>query len=121
MAHTTLSNYLKNIEIVETMADHYKFKCVFVWQPTVMAGDKPLTREEEGLRVSEEKANPGSEQLFRATYQLARQITRPDFFYLGDVFGDRQETIYADFSHPGPSGNQLVATRMFEVLQQQGH
>jgi hypothetical protein len=116
MAQRTLRNYLSNVDVVETLASHYHFRCAFFWHPSVRAGSKPLTSFEERLRLREEQKFPDSEAVFRATYEAIRDLKRPDLYYLGDVFKDHSESLYIEANHVGPEGNRLIAQQIFRLL-----
>jgi hypothetical protein len=121
MARQTFVNYQKNIDLMETLADHYGFHCIFVWQPVLVAGMKPLSAEEKRMvRRVEEQLRPGTGSLLTATYDLAKEIHRPDFLYLGDLFADTSETVFLDFSHVRPEGNRVIANRIFEFAKERG-
>jgi len=120
MARITLTNYLKNMEIVQVLARGYGFRYAFFWHPTLLAGQKPLTAEEESLRRVEEKRHPSFVPVCRATYDLFRTTNHPNLYYLGDIFNDHKESLYENFSHTGPEGNRLIAARIFEILHQPG-
>ena len=119
MARQTFVNYQKNIDLMATLATHYGFHCLFVWQPVLVAGNKPLSAEEKRMaeRV-EQRLRPGTKSLLSATYDLAKEIHRPDFLYLGDLFAHTSSTVFLDFSHVRPEGNQRIADRIFEVAKQ---
>jgi hypothetical protein len=116
MAQKTLHNYLNNVDVVETLASHYHFRCAFFWHPSVRDGGKPLTSDEDRLRIREEQRFPGSEAVLRATYAAIRALKRPDLYYLGDIFKDHPESLYIEANHLGPEGNQLIAQQIFRVV-----
>jgi len=121
MAQRTLLNYQKNMDVVETLAHHYGIQCLFVWQPVLLTGSKPLSGEEKMMvRRVETQLRPGSTAVMRATYDLVKGIQRTDFLYLGDVFAGSEKTMFVDYSHPGPDGNRIIARRIFEFASQRG-
>jgi lysophospholipase L1-like esterase len=121
MAQRTLLNYQKNMDVVETLAHHFGIQCLFVWQPVLLTGSKPLSSEEKPMvqRV-ETQLRPGSTALLRATYELVKGIQRPDFLYLGDVFAGSDKTMFVDYSHPGPDGNRVIAQKIFDFASKRG-
>jgi hypothetical protein len=116
MAAVTYGNYAKNIRLANLLAKEYGFHCVFFWQPTLLDGQKPLTADEIRLRQSELNDHPGSDAVVRATYNLFETYQGANFFDLADIFDKDPEARFIDFSHLGPSGNQIVADKMFGVL-----
>jgi len=116
MAATTYSNYLKNVRLINLLAQSYGFRCAFFWQPTLLAGNKPLTADEIRLRQSELSDHPGSDAVVQATYNLFENYRNGNFFDLVNVFDKDPEARFIDFSHTGPAGNQIIADRMFAAV-----
>jgi lysophospholipase L1-like esterase len=119
-ALTTKSNYLANIHLVEGLGRTFGFRSLFVWQPTLLSGRKPLTQEEEQERRAQEKKLAGSERLCQTTYRAFDDIRDPDFVNFADLLRDHRETLFADYSHLGPQGNQLVAEKIYQEIQARG-
>ncbi len=120
MAKTTVDNYLKNLEMVDALASHYGFHSFYFWQPTVRAGKKSLTANEDEMRRGEEALQPGSEIVFRATYDLIAQVHRSNLIDLSDMFADHPEPLFVETNHLGPEGNDLVARRIFQTILESG-
>jgi len=120
MARTTVDNYFKNLEMVDLLASHYGFRPFYFWQPTVRVGRKKLTPNEDQMRQDEEASQPGSEIVFRATYDLIARTPRNHLYDLTDIFADHGETVFVETNHTGPEGNALVAKRMFDTITANG-
>jgi len=119
MSAGTTDNYQKNIDIVEALSQHYGMRCLFVWQPVLLVGNKPRSQEEQAIvRTAESELHPGTRQLIQATYQRAKAISRSDFLYLGDVFSDEARTMFVDFRHASPEGNRVIAERIFKFVEE---
>jgi len=116
MAEITYNNYLKNIRLVDLLAQGFGFRCAFFWQPTLLAGHKPLTADEIGLRKAELSNHPSGDAVFQATYSLFEHYQNENFFDLANIFDKDPDERFLDFSHIGPAGNQIVADKMFAVL-----
>jgi hypothetical protein len=54
--------------------------------------------------------------MYQAVYKRGREIKRPDFYYLGDILDDQKSSLYVGISHLKPEGNQIVADRLFNIL-----
>ncbi|HXN73222.1 MAG TPA: SGNH/GDSL hydrolase family protein [Candidatus Acidoferrales bacterium] len=116
MAQSTYQNYVKNIWLADLLAKEYGFHCVFFWQPTLLAGHKPLTKDEMRLRQSEVNDHPGGDAVMQAAYNLFDNYRNDNFFDLADAFDKDPDARFVDFSHLGPVGNQIIADKMFAVL-----
>lgn len=113
------ARYLRNIEIVDALAERYGFRYAFFWQPMILAEEKLLTAEERRI-VEISSVHPDLTQLTQRTYRLMKETRHSHFSYLGDVFRQVPRTVYLDWVHVDPDANRLVARRMFEWLRQQG-
>lgn len=116
MADITYDNYLKNIRLADLLAQSYGFRCAFFWQPTLLAGHKPLTPDEIRLRQSELSDHPGGDSVVQTTYNLFENYRKEDFFDLANIFDKNTDALFVDFSHTGPAGNQIIADKMFSDL-----
>lgn len=112
--------YLKNMELVDALAQQYGFKFAFFWQPVLLVGHKQLSAEEQATLQDTLSAFGGIQAVFKEMYGQVHQVDRPGFFDIADVLDNRQDTIYVDYAHLVPEGNRLVAERMYEVLHAHG-
>jgi hypothetical protein len=67
----------------------------------------------------EYKKFPDLGLMYQAAYKKARELNRPDLLYLGDLLDDQKASLYVGISHLKPAGNQIVADRLFEILERQ--
>jgi hypothetical protein len=116
MAKVTYDNYMKNMRLAGLLAQAYGFRCVFFWQPTLLAGHKPLTADEVRLRQMELDSHPGADAVVQTTYKLFENYRDDKFFDMASIFDEDAEARFIDFSHTGPPGNQIIADKMFAVL-----
>jgi hypothetical protein len=117
LSAAVVENYLQNIDIVNLLAKQYGFRAIFAWYPNMPVGHKALTPYEQQVLNMEYQKFPGLDQMYQATYQRGREINRPDFHYLGDLLDDQKDSLYVGISHLKPAGNQIVADRLFDILQ----
>lgn len=117
LSAAVVENYLQNIDIVNLLAKQYGFRAIFAWYPNMPVGHKALTPYEQQVLNMEYQKFPGLEQMYQATYQRGRKINRPDFHYLGDLLDDQKDSLYVGISHLKPEGNQIVAGRLFDILE----
>lgn len=117
LSAAVVENYLQNIDIINLLAKQYGFRAIFAWYPNMPVGHKTLTPYEQQVLNMEYQKFPGIDHMYQATYQRAREINRPDFYYLGDLLDDQKDSLYVGISHLKPEGNQIVADRLFDILQ----
>jgi hypothetical protein len=117
LSSAVVENYLQNIDIINLLAKQYGFRAIFAWYPNMAVGHKELTPYEQQVLNMEYQKFPGLDQIYQATYQRGRAINRPDFYYLGDLLDDQKDSLYVGISHLKPEGNQIVADRLFDILQ----
>lgn len=112
LAEDVVVTYRGNIEIVKALSEHYHFKYLFYWQPTIF--QKVHLTEYE--RVERAKMY-NVEQFVQRTYETilqSRLAERREYFFhdLSLVFADVREPVYLDWCHIGESGNEIIAKRM---------
>jgi hypothetical protein len=116
-ARSVVENHAENMHLVDALASYYGFRDLFLWYPTSLVGQKPLTAPERQEVRALAEANPGLDLLSRETYRMCQATKMANFIYLGDILDKHPERLYIDSSHLTPEGNGLVAQRLFEVLQ----
>jgi hypothetical protein len=119
MSAAVVQNYVQNMEIVDLLAKQYGFRAIFAWYPNLAVGDKELTPYEQQVLNMEYKKFPDLGLMYQAAYKKARELNRPDLLYLGDLLDDQKASLYVGISHLKPAGNQIVADRLFEILERQ--
>jgi hypothetical protein len=113
-------SYLRNLSVVQALANEYGFQYAFFWQPVIFAGHKPLTEEEERIRHFFSSGIYETDVQYREMADLLRSGVQPHLFDISDVFDGHRETLYVDYVHVAPEGNRLIALRMYKVLQHAG-
>jgi lysophospholipase L1-like esterase len=120
-AQATIVNYEANLRLVRILAVAYGFKAYFFWQPVLAYGAKRLVQFEKGLKDLSDKDLGGQVQsAMAAVYRTAefRSAHSGDFVFLGHVFDEIDEPLYADIFHLGPRGNEIIAHTIARQLQQ---
>ena len=64
---------------------------------------------------------PGMGEMYQAVYKRARELNPPGLIYLGDLLDDQKASLYVGISHLKPEGNQIVADRLFDILEHQSN
>ena len=112
-----VENYSQNMDIVNLLARQYHFRPVFAWYPNMAVGHKELTSYEQQVLASEYHQFPDLGVIYKATYDQAKAMNRPDLIYLGDLLDNEKDSMYVGISHLKPDGNKIVADHLFDILQ----
>jgi hypothetical protein len=112
-----VENYSQNMDIVNLLAKQYSFRPVFAWYPNMAVGHKELTSYEQQVLASEYHQFPDLGVIYKATYDRAREMNRPDLIDLADLLDNEKDSMYVGISHLKPAGNQIVADYLFGILQ----
>jgi hypothetical protein len=109
---------LGNYKLVSALAHRYGFKYFFFVPPAIFLGNKPLTPEEQEMKRTGIEA--AYAKLCTAVYQtLEREPSKHQNFYsMVHIFDRYDSLIWIDESHVTPTGNQLIAARMLDVIQE---
>ncbi len=117
LSAAVVNNYEQNMDIVDLLGKQYGFRAIFAWYPNLAVGHKNLTPyEQEVLRLEYEKF-PNLGLMYQAVYARSGEINRPDFYNLEDVVDDQNGTLYRGISHMRPEGDQIIADRLFDILE----
>jgi hypothetical protein len=117
LSAAVVRNYIQNIQIIDLLAKQYGFRPIFTWYPNLAVGHKELTPyEQEVLRFQYEQF-PDLGAMYQAVYRRAGEIKSPEFFDLESLVDDQKSSLYVGISHMKPEGDQIVADRLFNILQ----
>jgi lysophospholipase L1-like esterase len=107
--------YLQNRRMVEALSRQVGFSYAFFWQPALELGSKPLAPGEEAIRTG---ARAELSELLRQVHGRIAEAAaaHPDLYDLAGVFDHQGSHLYVDAVHVTPTGNELVAAAMLEVL-----
>lgn len=116
-AEATVKYYMANVDAVWALSKHYNFHPFFFWQPNLLTLKRPLTPQEEKML---ESVRPSYQRCQRTVDSLARDAfsgkSELRVFDITDTFDASSDAIYVDFCHVGPTGNALVAERIYAHL-----
>ena len=125
LASAVVSTYLGNCAVVEALAESYDFEYLFVWQPCIWLGEKPLTTDEEnlylgGVEYHFNSADQAYRELLESTYRCYA-ASLPDtnhYATFTGIFRGVTEEIYTDFSgvHLSATGNEIVAANILDLI-----
>jgi hypothetical protein len=116
-AVATVEKFEQNLNIARALGKSYGFRVYAFWQPVIVYGHKPLAASEKSLvDASFKPATPFQSMI--PVYQEAqrRAASAGGFVFLGNVFDGVQETLYFDWVHLSPRGNELAARAIAEYI-----
>ncbi|MCD6588231.1 MAG: hypothetical protein J7K88_06750 [Candidatus Fermentibacteraceae bacterium] len=125
LAESVVSTYLGNCAIVEALAKQYGFEYIFVWQPSVWYGEKPLSEFEEsivegGFDFFLAGGDPAFKSLYTTTYSIFEESAVDSTHYLSfaHIFDDMSETVYNDYAgvHVDSWANRIVAEELLAAI-----
>ncbi len=114
LAAEVLSVHGEVYRIVESLSRSYGFEFAFFWQPSLFAGHKPLSPDEQRMRPQKYRSYALVSEIYRGAEAAAR--VRPNFHYLGNIFDGDTSQLYIDFVHLTPTGNAQVARAIADLL-----
>ncbi len=113
-------SYLGNQDVIGALAKQYGFQYASFWQPVIFYGHKILTAEEDTIHRFYAAGIDEKDAEYKDMAEVLRSAAHPHLFDIADVFDGCRQTIYVDYVHVSPEGNQLVAQRMYDVLEHAG-
>jgi lysophospholipase L1-like esterase len=112
LAQDVLAKYQGNIGVVKALSEHYHFKCLFYWQPTIFQKTR-LTDYEAGQRAQMRIMEPFVEMTYDAMRLSGlKEMPEGSFHDLSMIFADVGEPLYTDWCHLGESGNERIGKSM---------
>jgi len=110
LSRAIMQRYFANYATVNALAAQYGFRYMFLFQPIISMGNKPLTNEELGMRRRWEADEKALSALCIATYQVAVESPQyPHFHNLVHLFDGHEPLLWIDEFHVTPEGNQIIA------------
>jgi len=117
LSAAVVENYEQNMDIVDLLAKQYGFRAIFAWYPNMAVGHKELTPYEQQVLRMEYQKFPNLGSMYQDVYKRGLKLNHPDFHYLGDLLDEQKSSLYVGISHLKPEGNQIVADRLFDILE----
>jgi len=112
LSRQVIDTYVSNVELVKALGEHYRFKSLFYWQPTV--SDKPQrTRYENECQLEMQPVARFFSQTSLAFRE--RQLDRDGAYRVRDLsslFAQTSIPVFVDRFHLGETGNEIVAKQM---------
>jgi lysophospholipase L1-like esterase len=100
--------YLFNVDLVRMLGDHFKFRSLFYWQPTVFSKNHLVPFERALL-----PGDPMREKFFKGTYKLvAAAAASNGIIDISDILNNRNQLDFIDPYHLNEAANGIVADRM---------
>lgn len=109
--------YLQNVAMIQALADRMGFAALFYWQPTIFTKPQRTPHEnrqhdqQAPLRCITLAAN-------RRVAQCSRLSSCGNFHDLADIYADHAEGLFFDYCHTGEAGNQIVAEKIAQDIQE---
>ena len=101
---------------VRSWGNQYGFRCFFFWQPVIY--HKQQHSDYEGQLLKNDFMEAYFAQVYDAVTQSDWNAQGAIFFDMRHVFAAEKEPMFIDLVHLGEQGNQHMATRLFQKLQE---
>ena len=117
-SRSTIKFYEEHIRQVKALGKEYGFKTFFFWQPNLFSskGEKVLPYEEVILQEYSATLKASQQQVYKIAKSNFLNRESENIFFLGDVFSKNNKPIFIDWSHLGPDGNKIIATKIFNSI-----
>jgi len=114
-----------NYDLVRRLGESYGFRCLFLLQPTIWTGHKPLTAEERQIEAGTSgyafSQDPEMKALLRESYAIWDSLSAgsPGEHDLSDVFDSVGAQVYTDPSgvHLNSLGDSLLAEAVARLVR----
>jgi len=104
----TVDMYLFNVQMERMLGEHFKFRPLFYWQPTVFSKNELAPFERRLL-----PGDPTRAEFFRGTYQRLAAVAAPNgIIDISGILNNHPQLDFIDPYHLNESANEIVANRM---------
>lgn len=117
IAKETLNIYSNNLDLIKSLAESYKFKCLFYWQPTIFGKNKLSDYEKVEYTKQQQLENIFSEIYIILTNKESSVSSEKSFHDLSDIFHNLEEPVYIDWIHLSEKGNIFIAQEMSKEIK----
>jgi lysophospholipase L1-like esterase len=118
-ARITAEQYLRNMQMLQSIAEMYGFDLYMFLQPHLFSG-KRLTETEEKLALGNQITWPGMKYGLLAGYATISNRMKvwkhPRFFDMKSEFDSVESDLFLDYCHISPKGNRLIAKSIVDHI-----
>ena len=109
--------YEHHIQQVKALEAQYNFKSFFFWQPNLLSRSGLISEDEKQIISNN---SPVFVQTQTEVYKKAKKNflnrEKERVFFMGDIFNESNETIYIDYCHVGPEGNEIISEFIYKSI-----
>lgn len=128
---TFLDYYRAATQLVSDICEVHQIDCYFIWQPSLLFGAKPKSEFESAMYSSPALLDIAGlnyrngvyqQRALSATYESVQKVSNDyyKFYNLSRIFDSITETVFIDYVHLGPHGNELVAESIANIINANG-
>lgn len=119
LAEDVVRVYAANLRLVRLLAEAYRFRPLFFWQPVITT--KRAKTADEAFFETEFTADVAARRRLYDAINAARRtqpdlVAAPEAIDLSRLFDEWNEPVYIDFYHLSEAGNAAVAAAMLPAL-----
>lgn len=108
--------YRTNLEMIQTLAEHFHFRTAFFWQPAVYSKNQFVDPEEKIISSYDKPERAAFLQVNQLIKKSRKLHAMRAFHDISDVFVNRPERYFLDVYHLNEKGNEVIAKAMLPTL-----
>ncbi len=120
LANSVVEVYLRNTDIVDSLASQFGFRPLYIWQPSLFT-ERRLTPREDEIYAQAEGWLSGAARLFGEVHQAFKKrmaVVKTDRVHdLSSIFNDDARTVFFDPFHLTEAGNDVIAEAVAQILE----
>jgi len=105
--------YTDCLVLLDNIAKGYGFEIIFIWQPTIFTESLVFDIEKSFDQLSH---NEQLSDIFILCNQKLSSLKLKNFYNMTNVFYNKTEPIFIDFTHITGDGNRIIAEKIYSIL-----
>jgi len=112
-AEGILSRYRENVKLIKFIADTYKVKVYFFWQPVPHYA---YNLKNHFFKRGEHCSGDPLYRKYNEVYTCMKENLPEDVIWMGDMFNNKKY-VYVDMHHYNPEGCRMIAEKIIGVIE----
>ena len=109
--------YEHHIQQVKALEAQYNFKSFFFWQPNLLSRSGIISEDEKQIISNNSPIFVKSQtEVYKKAKKNFLNREKERVYFMGDIFNESNKTIYIDYCHISPEGNEIISEFIYKSI-----